>query len=137
MQGVTIGVLAKKLGIGVETIRFYEREGLIKQPKVFKNAGYRRYEPELVQRLYFIRKAKGLGFSLKEIRELLDLRALKKEKCGSVKTKAEQKLSEVNDKIRDLIAVKEALAKLIATCHLEATTSECPILDALNLREDL
>ncbi len=131
MPAMTIGKLAKHTGVGVETIRFYEREGLIQRPERAVGSGYRKYEHDAVLRLNFIHRAKDLGFSLKEIRELLSLRASSKSKCASVKAKAEAKIINVERKIEDLLAIKTALKKLAATCHAEAPTSECPILDAL------
>ncbi len=135
MQPMTIGKLAKATGIGIETIRFYEREGLIQKPSHQVGNGYRKYEPSDIERLAFIRRAKDLGFSLKEIRELLNLRAKTKAKCASVKSKALEKIGEVERKIADLTAIKVALEKLASTCNAEAPTSECPILDALAQRE--
>lgn len=130
-QSMTIGNLAKKTGIGVETIRFYEREGLLPRPVRLAGSGYRQYPPENVQRIVFIRQAKDLGFSLKEIKELLSLRATTKAKCGSVKSKAERKIANVEKKIADLTSIKSALETLIAKCDAEKPTSECPILEAL------
>lgn len=135
MQQMTIGKLAKAAGIGIETIRYYEREGLIQKPSHKVGNGYRKYEPSDIERLGFIRRAKDLGFSLKEIRELLTLRAKTKAKCASVKAKALEKIGEVERKIADLAAIKTALERLAFTCNIEATTSECPILDALAQRE--
>jgi MerR family mercuric resistance operon transcriptional regulator len=135
-QPLTIGRLAKAAGVGVETIRFYEREGLIKKPAHQAGEGYRKYAPETVQRLGFIRRAKDLGFSLKEIRELLNLRASSKGKCASVKTKAQNKIADVERKIADLVAIKTALEALVSTCASEAPTSLCPILDALERKEN-
>jgi len=131
-QPMTIGKLAKEAGIGVETIRFYEREGLLPRPARIGGSGYRQYAPENIQRLGFIRQAKDLGFSLKEIRELLSLRATSKAKCGSVKSKAERKMIDVEKKICDLKAIKSALETLILQCNEEKPTSECPILEALD-----
>jgi MerR family mercuric resistance operon transcriptional regulator len=131
-QTMTIGKLAKEAGIGVETIRFYEREGLLPRPARNGGSGYRQYPPENIQRINFIRQAKDLGFSLKEIGELLSLRATTKAKCGSVKKKAEMKIADVEKKIVDLTSIKSALEALIAKCDAEKPTSECPILDAID-----
>lgn len=136
-QTMTIGKLAKEAGIGVETIRFYEREGLLPRPARVAGSGYRQYAPENIQRLGFIRQAKELGFSLKEIRELLSLRATSKAKCGSVKLKAQRKIADVEKKITDLHAIRGALETLILRCKEEKPTSECPILEALGKNGDL
>jgi MerR family transcriptional regulator, copper efflux regulator len=130
MKYMTIGKLAKAAGIGIETIRFYEREGLIEQPDRVVGSGYRQYPPDVVQRITFIKRAKELGFSLREIKEFLFLRARTKSKCASVRKKAEQKIADVDEKIADLTEIKRALEQLISTCHAEAPTSECPILEA-------
>jgi MerR family mercuric resistance operon transcriptional regulator len=135
MQPLTIGRLSKVSGVGIETIRFYEREGLIKQPARSVGSGYRKYDALTVERLKFIRRAKDLGFSLKEIGELLNLRVSSKSKCSSVRAKAEKKIAEVDRKIFDLASIKAALEKLVSTCQAEAPTSECPILDALTGEE--
>ena len=136
MPTLTIGKLARAANVGVETIRFYEREGLLAKPRHVARSEYRQYEPETVGRLNFIRRAKDLGFSLKEIRKLLSLKAISKSKCGTVRGKAEAKIADVERKIADLRAIKDALKRLVATCHAERPTSECPILDALELRSD-
>jgi len=135
MESMTIGRLAKATGVGVETIRFYEREGLIQKPSRQVGSGYRKYDHVSARRLEFIRRSKDLGFSLKEIRELLNLRARSKGKCGSVKVKAKEKISDVEHKIADLMAIKATLEKLVSTCNDESPTSECPILDALDRKE--
>jgi MerR family mercuric resistance operon transcriptional regulator len=135
MESMTIGRLAKATGVGIETIRFYEREGLIQKPSRQVGSGYRKYDLVAARRLEFIRRSKDLGFSLKEIRELLNLRARSKGKCGAVKAKAKEKISDVEHKIVDLMAIKVTLEKLVSTCNDESPTSECPILDALDRKE--
>lgn len=132
---MTIGKLAKAAGIGIETVRFYEREGLIEQPERVVGSGYRQYPSEVVQRITFIKRAKELGFSLKEIKELLLLRARTKSKCVSVKRKAEEKIADVDQKISDLTEIKRALLQLVSTCNAEAPTTECPILEAFEEKE--
>lgn len=124
-----IGTVAKKTGIGIETIRFYEREGLIAVPDRGPS-GYREYGDDIEIRLSFIRRAKDLGFSLKEIKELLSLKAKPKSKCGSVKNKANKKIEEIEEKISQLDSIKTALMELVKSCNSEAPASDCPILDA-------
>lgn len=124
-----IGTVAKKTGIGIETIRFYEREGLIAVPGR-GSSGYREYGDAIEIRLSFIRRAKDLGFSLKEIKELLSLKAKPKSKCASVKIKATKKIEEIEEKIGQLESIKWALKELVSTCNTESPTSDCPILDA-------
>lgn len=124
-----IGTVAKKTRIGIETIRFYEKEGLIAIPKRGPS-GYREYGEDIESRLFFIRRAKDLGFSLKEIKELLSLKAKPKSKCESVKKKAVKKIEEVQEKISQLNAIKSALEGLVTSCLGELPSSDCPILDA-------
>jgi MerR family mercuric resistance operon transcriptional regulator len=130
MKTLTIGKVAKQAEIGVETIRFYERTGLLKEPPR-NNSGYRQYPPEAVVKLRFIKKAKQLGFSLQEIGELFNLRRQKDATCGDVRVRAEEKLKNIEEKIRDLTRMKEALAKLTCQCSGDGSVSECPILTAL------
>ena len=127
-----IGKAAEKAGVGVETIRFYERKGLIEQPRKPENGGSRSYSAATVARVRFVREAQRLGFSLKEIEELLLLRADPETECAEVRERACVKLEEVNDKIARLTAIQGALKNLIRSCRGEgAAASGCPILDAL------
>ena len=111
MQTLTIGQLAKQAGLGLETLRFYEREGLIPDPPR-RASGYREYPPDTVARVKFIKRAKELGFSLKEIAELLTLRVDPETTCADVRKRAETKVSDVRDKIRTLRRIERALGKL-------------------------
>ncbi len=130
METMTIGKIAKAVGVGVETVRFYERRGLIEEPQR-RASGYREYPESAVARLHFIRKAKELGFSLKEIEELLSLRMDPGATCAEVKERAEQKVAEVEAKIRDLQRIKRTLGKISATCKGSGPVGECPIIEAL------
>jgi MerR family copper efflux transcriptional regulator len=129
MRDLTIGKAARDAGVGVETIRFYEREGLIQQPP--KGAGYRTYAPDLVARIRFIRQAQGIGFSLKETRELLALRADPKADCAEVRAQAEHKIAEVDGKIAELLRVRAALETVVASCPGQGGLEGCTILEAL------
>ncbi len=131
MQGETIGVVARRSGVGIETIRFYEREGLIEAPPR-SAAGYRRYPEEAIERIRFIQRAKDLGFSLAEVRALLDLRVRSDADCHDVRLRAERKIADIEARIRDLGAMREALAELTRACSAGKTTSECPILESLS-----
>ena len=130
MKPLTIGQLAERGGVGVETVRFYERAGLIEKPSRTAS-GYRQYDEETVARLRFIRQAKELGFSLGEIKELLSLRCNPAATSGDVKSRAEAKIADIEEKIRTLQRMKKALVKLTRTCSGDGSISECPILDAL------
>ena len=131
---LTIGKLASAASVGVETIRFYEREGLLPKPPR-KRSGYRQYPPDAVARVMFIRRAKGLGFTLKEITELLELRVDPDKSCGDVRAMAKAKIVDVEQKIADLARIKGALEKLAKACRGKGPTSECPILEAIE-KED-
>jgi MerR family mercuric resistance operon transcriptional regulator len=131
MNSLTIGQLADRAGVGVETIRFYERKGLIAEPPR-SSAGFRHYAPDAVRRVRFIRQAKALGFSLKEIMELLSLRVESDSTCADVRGTTEKKIAEINEKISGLKQMEKALARLAASCRGEGPLSECPILDELD-----
>ncbi len=130
MKALTIGKVAKQAGIGVETIRFYERTGLLNEPPR-NNSGYRQYPPEAVVKLRFIKKAKQLGFSLQEIGELFNLRRQQDATCGDVRIRAEEKITNIEEKIRDLTRMKDALTNLTCQCSGKGPVSKCPILTAL------
>ena len=123
-----IGQLSKKSGCGIETIRFYEKEGLL-TPKGRRNSGYREYDDGALLRLRFIKRAKELGFSLKETKDLLDLSVSKDAKCRSVKKKTEEKIKDIDLRISDLIRIKQSLQDLASVCNENAKTTECPILE--------
>lgn len=127
---LTIGKLASAAGVGVETIRFYEREGLLPKPPR-RRSGYRQYAPDAVARVLFIRRAKELGFTLKEINELLELRVDPDKSCVDVRAMAEAKIADVEQKMADLARIKGALQALARDCRGKGPTSECPILEAI------
>lgn len=136
MKAFTIGQAARSAGVGVETVRFYERQGLLAEP-ARKDSGYRQYPEDVVARLRFIRRAKELGFSLKEIKELLALRVDPDTTCAEVRRRAEDKIADVEAKIAALQKIKRALMKLTKMCSGRGPTSNCPILDALDSEEDV
>ncbi len=130
MKPLTIGKVAGLAGVGVETVRFYERKKMIPKPPR-SAAGYRQYPESTVQRLRFIRRAKGLGFSLKEIKELLTLRADPQATCSDVRQRAEQKLADIEQRMDDLEKMRAALQVLLKACSTNTTSTECPILQAI------
>ena len=136
MTTMTIGELAQRAGVGIETIRFYEREGLIETPRRTAS-GYRQYSEEVVRRLQFIRRAKELGFTLNEIKELLSLRVHAGVSCAMVKRKAEKKIADIDAKLRSLRCMKRALVELTKTCNEDGTLDRCPILNAMEHGESL
>ena len=131
---MTIGKVASKAGLAIDTVRYYEREGLLDKP-ARTASGYRHYSSDAVARLRFIRQAKELGFSLSEIRELLALRVTPGKSCADVRARAEAKIADVEQRIARLGGMKRALAKLAAACSGRGPTSECPILEALERKE--
>ena len=131
METLTIGKLAERCGVHLETIRYYEREGLMLPPPR-KSSGHRAYPPAAVRRLRFIKRAQELGFSLSEIRELLALRLDPDQLCTEVIQQIETKTQEVEAKISHLKVIRRALVKLKASCDGRCHRSECPILESLD-----
>ncbi len=127
----TRGALAREAGITAEAVRFYERRGLLKAP-ARNESGYRIYDDEALRRIRFIHRARELGFSLQEINELLQLRIRPSTNCGRVRASAQEKLSEIEKKIKDLNRMKRSLGKLVSACAQGSATSECPILDSMD-----
>ena len=128
MDSIGIGALAKQAGVRIDTVRYYERNGLL-APKSRLASGYRRYGEFELARLRFIRRAQALGFSLKEVRELLALSS--RRDVARVKRVAQQKLADVKGRIAALERVRSGLATLIAACPGHGRAADCPILNAL------
>lgn len=131
MARLKTGELAKRAGVNVETLRFYERKGLLPEPPR-RESGYREYPEESVDRIRFIKRAQDLGFSLVEIQELLALRVRPNASCAEIKSRAKKKIAEVQRKIVDLQAIERALEKLAATCSGRGPAGSCPILENLD-----
>jgi MerR family mercuric resistance operon transcriptional regulator len=127
---MTTGQLAKIAEVNIETVRYYEKRGLIPKPRR-RESGYREYPEETVERIRFIKHAKELGFSLKEIGELLSLRLDSETPCSEVKERARLKLRDIEQKIATLRKMKKALKELTDVCSGKGPASQCPILDAL------
>jgi MerR family copper efflux transcriptional regulator len=125
---MSIGKLAARAGVSVDTVRYYEKSGLL-PPQERLASGYRRYSELQLARLRFIRRAQGLGFSLKDIRELLGLS--KQSDVQRVKRAAERKLADVEQRLAALTRVRDGLAVLVATCPGHGRAADCPILKAL------
>ena len=130
MNGLTIGRLAKQVGLGIETVRFYERQGLI-DPPPRTDSNYRIYPEEEVGRLKFIKRAKDLGFTLKEIKDLLELQHDPHATKADIKKRTMEKIENIRKKVRDLARIQEALEHLAETCDGHGPVSECPILGSL------
>jgi len=127
---LTIGKVAQLSGVSVDTIRFYERRGLLESPPR-SASGYRLYSEAWVRRLKFIQKARRLGFSLGEIKELLELRIEPETRCGEIYERARAKIGEIEAKIAELERMREVLTRLLSVCPAEGPLSRCPILEAL------
>jgi len=127
---ITIGRLAKAVGVNVETVRYYERRHLL-APTARMPSGYRLYGDEAVRRLCFIKNAQTLGFTLQEIAELLNLRVNSVARCGDVQRRAQAKLAQVEAKVHDLDTLARALKDLIRACRAGQPTDRCPILKSL------
>jgi MerR family transcriptional regulator, copper efflux regulator len=130
---LSIGKLSRLAGVGIDTVRYYERNGLL-APSARLASGYRRYGDLELARLRFIRRAQKLGFTLKEISSLLNLSA--RRNVAQVKRAAQAKLDDVNARIADLQKVRDGLALLVEACPGHGRASECPILRALADEED-
>ena len=133
MPKLTIGQLARQSNVNLETIRYYERRGLIPEPPR-NESGYRQYGEHDLQRTQFIKRAQALGFTLKEISELLSLRVAPGTSCGQVKKRVQAKIADVEKRIIDLDQMRAALLRLSRQCMGRGPVSKCPILDELNQR---
>jgi MerR family copper efflux transcriptional regulator len=130
MNMLSIGQVARQASVGVETVRFYEREGLLEKPPR-RTSGYRQYAQNAVTQIRFIKRAQQLGFSLKEIQELLMLRVDGQTSCEQVQERAVAKLVEVEHKMLDLQQMRQALLQVASLCTGEGPKGRCPMLDAL------
>jgi MerR family mercuric resistance operon transcriptional regulator len=134
-ERLTIGRLARVGGVNLETIRYYEREGLLARPPR-THSGYRVFPTDATRRLRFIKRAQQLGFSLKEIRDLLALRVKPGTKRDQIRARAEAKIVDIDQKIETLAAMKRALSKLTTQCSGCGPIADCPILDSLDTEVD-
>ena len=128
MDTMAIGKIARRAGVSVDTVRYYEKNGLL-APTARLASGYRRYDEAQLRRLRFIREAQKLGFSLRDVRELLGLS--RQRDVTRVKRAAEKKLADVEARIAALERVRDGLGKLVAACPGHGLASDCPILRAL------
>lgn len=130
MQTMLIGQVAREAGVGVETVRFYEREGLLDEPDR-RDSGYRLYGADAVARLRLIKRAKQLGFTLKEIKALLALRRDPDATPADVRARALAKIADIDARVRDLQRMRAALVPLTEVCDGHGPLDDCPILRAL------
>jgi len=127
---LTIGTVAKRAGVPIDTIRYYEREGLLPEP-LRRASGYRSYNETAVRQLRFIRRAKDLGFTLDEIRDLLALSSDRRGGVKAVRKRAEQRLASIEARIAELTRIRKGLQQLIEACPGHGDPEHCPILRAL------
>lgn len=133
-SSLTIGAVAKRVGVAIDTIRFYEREGLLPEP-MRRASGYRSYDEGTIAQLRFIRRAKQLGFTLEEIRELLALSTDRRLGVKAVKQRAQERLAVIEQRIVELQRVRDGLAQLVESCPGHGAPEQCPILRALTDEE--
>lgn len=125
-----IGELAKRAGVGIDTVRYYEKQGLLPRAQRLES-GYRTYDGQDLKRLRFVRRAKALGFTLNEIRELLDLSAHRDDDMAAMKAAASEKIADVKARLAELERIREGLEALVASCPGHGALERCPILNAL------
>ncbi|WP_196778823.1 heavy metal-responsive transcriptional regulator [Lysobacter silvisoli] len=130
-----IGQLAKRAGVAIDTVRYYERNGILPLPER-QASGYRAYDERDVDRLRFLRRAKALGFTLTEIRDLLELSSRRDDDMGGLKAAANEKLADVERKLAELSRVRDGLRQLVDACPGHGALQRCPILAALAQEED-
>jgi MerR family copper efflux transcriptional regulator len=130
MGTLSTGQVAKASGVNIQTVRFYEREGLLPMPRR-SASGYRQYSDDAVRIVTFIKRAQELGFTLREAKELLRLRSAGPKRAVAAKAAAEAKLRDIDEKVRDLHAIRAALALLVDSCTCSGEAVRCPILEAL------
>lgn len=129
-RGLSIGQVAGQAGVNVQTLRYYERRGILEEPRR-SASGYREYAAGAVRLIRFIKRAQELGFSLSEIEELLELREHRPRDRSAVRDLAAAKIRDIEEKVRDLKSMKKALNVLVESCACKGTAPECPILEAL------
>ena len=129
-MALSTGQVAKAGGVNIQTVRFYEREGLLPPPRR-SASGYRQYTEDAVRIVTFVKRAQELGFTLREAKQLVRLRTLGPKRAEGAKAAAEAKLRDIDEKLRDLTAMRAALASLVDSCRRAGGTITCPILEAL------
>ena len=131
MGMMTPGQVARMAGVNSETLRYYERRGLLEEP-VRRESGHRRFAEETVHRIRFIKRAQVLGFTLEEIRDLLGFRENLTEGCKETRFRAESKIADIQTRIADLRRIERALGILVDECHMKNEETPCPILQSLD-----
>ena len=129
-MSLTVGKLARAAGVGVETIRFYEKRGLVQQP-ARRDGGYRVYHPDDISRIRFIKNAQALGFTLKEIAELIELEQDTRSQCSDLQIRADEKIRLIDDKIAELTRMRDELVQLSSSCASDQPLSKCKLMNCL------
>ena len=132
---LTIGQVARQARVRLDTLRYYERRGLLPPPPRTA-AGYRQYAPETVRRVEFIKRAQGLGFTLEEIEHLLALRVTPGPGCTTAEQRARSAIARIDHQLADLQRMRRDLARLADACHSQHAGDECPLLDAIEPHEE-
>jgi len=127
MAAMKIGEISRRSGLSVETIRYYEREGLLSEPER-RPSGYRLYDDAVLERLEYIRRAKDLGFTLAEIRELLELSFNAHACCDHIRQRVEAKIVDIESKVRSLQQMKQSLKKILTHCRSGGRGEDCPLI---------
>lgn len=130
ITGLTASKAAKAAGVGIETLRFYEREGIL-QPSARTPSGYRIYDQRAIDRIHFVHRAQALGFTLREIRELIALDSDPDAECDDLRARAVRKLEVVENKIAELQRMKNGLGQLLDSCEVGQPIRDCPVMRCL------
>ena len=130
-MSLTVGKLAAAAGVGVETNRFYEKRGLVEQP-ARRGSGYRVYQPEDVTRIRFIKNAQALGFTLKEIGDLIELERDARSQCSDLQVRTDTKIHLIDQKIEELSRMRRELQRLSSSCASDQPLSECRLMNCLS-----
>lgn len=132
-ERLTVGEVAAQCGVSTDTVRYYEKRGLVPEPPRFESSGYRAYPPETVERVSFVQQAQSLGFTLSEIEELLALRADDEASCAQVRDVARAKIEEVSEQIAELESIRRGLEELAEICPGDVPADRCPLLEVLRV----
>ena len=135
-QSMRIGEAATQSGVNIQTLRYYERRGLLPRPSRSATSNYRLYTSDTVRRVRFVKDAQSIGFTLEEIKELFALRSESENPCEELRDRALVKITDIDAKIRSLQTMKELLAKLVATCPGSDSDGACPTMEKLDQQEE-
>jgi Hg(II)-responsive transcriptional regulator len=135
-QMMQIGEVASRAGVNIQTLRYYERRGLLPRPLRSGTSNYRLYTPDTVQQVRFVKDAQSIGFTLEEIKKLFALRAESANPCTDIRDQATSKIADIDAKIRNLHTMRQLLANLVAACPESDSDASCPTLESLDHREE-